>query len=397
MLPFPAMLLLLVLLKQVTGRSVCETIAPSGTELRDERPKGYTLEQLRGRRWSAAVVSSSGGEETYDGYVAGQCVVGTWTREAALPPGADAGVCLAKCQQEEGCLGILYGEVEEGQKPRRLHRCFLAGVGRNHVLMEYSSPAGSGRTVVSSDALLELAATLQCWQKQRQRCEERAPELQNAKSEDSQHGMAGLLAELRTKWKSLPPLTSAARSVFRLVQPNHILLILSGFCRIVGRAADNADLAVQRCLRAAQGTVEGPKGSMAICIIIFPIFGLLGQKLRSWRLELARWQAAEAAHKVRFSDLVMQQCDDAGASSHQRLPMLLSSGMMPQTPTPQEKLPLPKPAGREHRAARSTRGGHRVITPPRPRRLRLEQLAREMDDEAQQYGREDLQMLSPRL
>eukprot|EP00434_Breviolum_minutum_P024588 symbB.v1.2.021718.t1/scaffold1893.1/size96936/3 len=61
------MLLLLVLLKQVTGRSVCETIAPSGTELRDERPKGYTLEQLRGRRWSAAVVSSSGGEEAYDG------------------------------------------------------------------------------------------------------------------------------------------------------------------------------------------------------------------------------------------------------------------------------------------------------------------------------------------
>jgi len=387
----PAMLLLLVLLKQVTSRSVCETIAPSGTELRDERPKGYTLEELRGRRWSAAVVSSSGGEETYDGYVAGQCVVGTWTREVALPPGADgSSVCLAKCQQEEGCLGILYGEVEEGLRKRRpFHRCFLAGVGRNHVLMEYSSPAG--RTVVSSDALLELAATLQCWQKQRQRCEERVPE-PKAKSEE-QHGMAGLLAELRTKWKSLPPLTSAARSVFRLVQPNHILLILSGFCRIVGRAADNADLAVQRCLRAAQGTVEGPKGSMAICIIIFPIFGLLGQKLRSWRLELARWQAAEAAHKVRFSDLVMQQCDDAGASSHQRLPMLLSSGMMPQTPTPQEKLPLPKPAGRD----RAARRGARVITPPRPRRLRLEQLAREMDDEAQHYGREDLQILSPRL
>lgn len=395
----------LLQLSQVLAAPRCETFAPSGLELRDDgRLAGWSVEQLRGRRWSASVVSSGGGEELFDGYSAGRCVVGTWTKEEPLAQGSDVGLCLAKCQQDEGCLGILYGEVEGRQRPRTA-RCFLAGVGRNDVLMEYP---GASSSTVTSEALMELAATLQCWQKLRQRCVVPPPEREKVedveapepRQKESVESVAGLLSELRSRLKSLPALTSAARGVFRSVQPGHLLLILGGFCRLFGRAADNADLAVQRCLKAAQATLEGPTGTTAICIIIFPIFGLLGQRLRSWQQRLAKWQAAKAAEKVHFSDMVIPGFDVQTCSSHQSVPMLLSSGMMPQTPTPQyQEERKPHGPGRAARhvvhgagappARRGTmRSGGRVMTPPRPRRLQLDQLGEDEDGEFSTDGHE---------
>ncbi|CAJ1380453.1 unnamed protein product [Effrenium voratum] len=64
-------------------------------------------------------------------YSRGRCVVGTWTKEL---PGASAHACVLRCEDTPGCLGVLYGEVESAQKPQV--RCFLAGVGKDDVLME---------------------------------------------------------------------------------------------------------------------------------------------------------------------------------------------------------------------------------------------------------------------
>lgn len=188
------------------------------------------------------------------------------------------------------------------------------------------------------------------------------------------------------------------------MQPGHLLLILGGFCRLFGRAADNADLAVQRCLKAAQATLEGPTGTTAICIIIFPIFGLLGQRLRHWQQQLAKWHAAKAAEKVHFSDMVIPGSDVQTYSSHQSVPMLLSSGMMPQTPTPQyQEERKPQGPGRARhvsgagapgapgappvRRGTMRSSGGRVMTPPRPRRLQLE-LGEDEDGEFSTEGHE---------
>ncbi|CAL1141186.1 unnamed protein product [Cladocopium goreaui] len=275
------------------------------------------------------------------------------------------------------------------------------------VVLQIEYPGASSSTV-TSEALMELAATLQCWQKLRQRCVVPPPEREKVedveapepRQKESVESVAGLLSELRSRLKSLPALTSAARGVFRSVQPGHLLLILGGFCRLFGRAADNADLAVQRCLKAAQATLEGPTGTTAICIIIFPIFGLLGQRLRSWQQRLAKWQAAKAAEKVHFSDMVIPGFDVQTCSSHQSVPMLLSSGMMPQTPTPQyQEERKPHGPGRAARhvvhgagappARRGTmRSGGRVMTPPRPRRLQLDQLGEDEDGEFSTDGHE---------
>eukprot|EP00435_Cladocopium_sp_Y103_P006239 s3823_g2.t1 len=65
----------LLQLSQVFAAPRCETFAPSGQELRDDgRLAGWSVEQLRGRRWSAAVVSSGGGEELFDGCPTGPLV-----------------------------------------------------------------------------------------------------------------------------------------------------------------------------------------------------------------------------------------------------------------------------------------------------------------------------------
>ncbi|CAK9118707.1 unnamed protein product, partial [Durusdinium trenchii] len=281
--------------------------------------------------------------------------------------------CLQRCEQEEGCLGVIYGQVEG---PRRVElRCFLAGVGEDDVLMEYSCSSPGCVSRVSSRALLELSQTLQCWQKRWQRCEDPG-EPPVEEDRESEERLASILSELRSKLKSLPAMSSTARGVFRL-HFRHVLVILGGVCRLLGRAADQADATVQRCLHAAQATLEGPTGGGA-WILLVPIgLGLLGQHLRSCFVQ--RWeklQELKAAEKVSYADLVFPDCHDFVTSGPHPVPMLVSSGLMPESPdSPQvcEMLELPPARGR-------TEARRRAMTPPRPRSLLPVFKARHEDD-----------------
>lgn len=357
--------------RRMTAAPSCESFAPSSEELRDEPWSKWSSELLRGRRWSASVVPSAGGEELFDGYTAGRCVVNTWTKEE--PPGLAVSQCLQRCEQEEGCLGVIYGQVEG---PRRVElRCFLAGVGEDDVLMEYSCSSPGCVSRVSSRALLELSQTLQCWQKRWQRCEDPG-EPPVEEDRESEERLASILSELRSKLKSLPAMSSTARGVFRL-HFRHVLVILGGVCRLLGRAADQADATVQRCLHAAQATLEGPTGGGA-WILLVPIgLGLLGQHLRSCFVQ--RWeklQELKAAEKVSYADLVFPDCHDFVTSGPHPVPMLVSSGLMPESPdSPQvcEMLELPPARGR-------TEARRRAMTPPRPRSLLPVFKARHEDD-----------------
>ncbi|CAJ1368125.1 unnamed protein product [Effrenium voratum] len=241
-------------------------------------------------------------------YSRGRCVVGTWTKEL---PGASAHACVLRCEDTPGCLGVLYGEVESAQKPQV--RCFLAGVGKDDVLMEYPSE------VVRFSALLELSSTLQCWQK-RWQCASPEPE-----GSPKDRRLAALLEDLQQRLQALPALPalgSAARAL-RQGAPGHFLLLLGGVCRVLGRAADNADLAVARCFKAAKATLEGPSGSLAVCLLIFPVFGLLGQRLRAWQRQVASWQVSS-----KTIDLILPR-EQSGYSTAGALPTLCSAGMMP--------------------------------------------------------------------
>eukprot|EP00913_Durusdinium_trenchii_P019915 g18720.t1 len=53
--------------RRMTAAPSCESFAPSSEELRDEPWSKWSSELLRGRRWSASVVPSAGGEELFDG------------------------------------------------------------------------------------------------------------------------------------------------------------------------------------------------------------------------------------------------------------------------------------------------------------------------------------------
>ena len=62
----------------------------------------------------------------------------------------------------------------------------------------------------------------------------------------------------------------------------HLLLLLQGLCRLLGRTLDTATMA-PHCLAAARATMEVPTGALALCVLAVPTFGALGQRLRRLR------------------------------------------------------------------------------------------------------------------
>lgn len=151
----------------------CESYVPTSSEVRASRPPGWSTEELRGRRSMATVHQSAGSEQDAEGYEAGKCVTGTWTHQKQMPAMGSSGrrTCLEICSSEEGCLGVLYGQVESARGVQ-VH-CLLAGISNSSIVMDY--PCSHSELVgcpppVDVAALTELASTLQCWQKRWVRC-----------------------------------------------------------------------------------------------------------------------------------------------------------------------------------------------------------------------------------
>jgi len=262
----------------------CEFFTPSSSELRDDRPaEAWSSAELRGRRWSASVLGSAGGETAADGYEAGRCVVGTWTIDEPLPRGGDAALCRQRCRNRRGCLGVLFGPVEGPHGPEP--HCFLAGVGHSSTLLQYPclSPLHGCPEAVQAEELPELAGTLQCWQRKFQRCQSQVKRPGAADAEGSER-MAGGLEDLRTRLKALPLYgsTAAKGTIKLLAHPGRLLRVLGSVCQLLGHVADDVDDAVAHCLNAARTALEGTHSSLALSLLGLPILSWLAARLASW-------------------------------------------------------------------------------------------------------------------
>jgi len=253
----------------------CESFAPSVDELRDSRPAGWSVEELRQKRWSVSVDTSVGSEETAEGYSPGRCVTGTWT----LASGSNLDSCRDRCSHTEGCLGILWGQVES--RERSAPRCFLAGVGDSEVVMEYSCPRPDLGCPAALDfrALAELTPTLQCWQRRWWRCPMHGPggDTDGALPDH----LRAVLERLRPRFQS--DVSRELKHLLRtLCNPGSFLSLATA----MGRTADQFDALRGQLLHAlaakassALSVVQVRSFSWLLYLLLLPCGILLGRAL----------------------------------------------------------------------------------------------------------------------
>jgi len=253
----------------------CESFAPSVDELRDSRPVGWSVEELRQKRWSISVDASVGSEENAEGYSPGTCVTGTWT----LASGSNLDSCRDRCSRTEGCLGILWGQVES--RERSAPRCFLAGVGDSEVVMEYSCPRPDLGCPAALDfrALAELTPTLQCWQRRWWRCPMPGPGGDTDRALPDH--LRAFLERLRPRFQ--PNVSRELKHLLRtLCNPGSFLSLATA----MGRTADQFDALRGQLLHSlaakassALGVVQVRSFNWLLYLLLLPCGVLLGRAL----------------------------------------------------------------------------------------------------------------------
>eukprot|EP00933_Yihiella_yeosuensis_P007517 TRINITY_DN112593_c0_g1_i1.p1 TRINITY_DN112593_c0_g1~~TRINITY_DN112593_c0_g1_i1.p1 ORF type:complete len:574 (-),score=81.16 TRINITY_DN112593_c0_g1_i1:81-1802(-) len=265
----------------------CETYVPTVSDLRNDRPHGFSAEDLRGRRWGSSIRASVGGELNATGFLAGKCVTGTWTREqASLRENETASDCLAKCLKETGCLGIFWGQVQT--LVGAANRCFLAGVGNDENLMKYpctiSASSRSCPSPVLFHVLSEIAPTLQCWQKLWWSCpvSEKGSASESGDSQSWRQSdrkaadIIALLEHLKSRFKETKVLSLLSRQLRILIRRLGNTTVIA---RMIGRFADAAESAGSRAFTAVEASIdEGLEGDAGLYIVC-AMFAAMGVAL----------------------------------------------------------------------------------------------------------------------
>lgn len=153
---------------------------------------------LLAARGSAAVVASAGGESPSPGFREGRCIVGTYTREDALPPSRARNLtaCIERCAADVSCLGVLWGRVELPHGSD--FRCLFAGSGEDARLLKYPCRFGNCPPATPFNALADIAPALMCYQRIWWQC--------RAEPDVAQISMAWLhhaTGWLQLRWQSL--------------------------------------------------------------------------------------------------------------------------------------------------------------------------------------------------
>eukprot|EP00931_Biecheleriopsis_adriatica_P056715 TRINITY_DN33624_c0_g1_i1.p1 TRINITY_DN33624_c0_g1~~TRINITY_DN33624_c0_g1_i1.p1 ORF type:complete len:548 (-),score=89.37 TRINITY_DN33624_c0_g1_i1:3-1646(-) len=332
----------------------CHDFTPAVHELRGERPEGWSMEELRGRRWTVAIQQSAGGEEEVEGFASGKCVVRAWSREERLAGGANKAMCLQRCADEPGCLGILWGRIE-GLAAASEH-CFLAGVGDSSVVMEQPCPNPSRGCplAVSSDVLVDLAPTLQCWQRRWQRCDVSAP----PRGSQAPRGGMGQ-AEWLVAWERAgAALHQLLTQVKRQLQP--VVKMSRAFSaslfKAAGRRSRKSAAGATPPWPELEGGLESPAGQVAWFVALSAAAFAIGQCLRSLRIKASEsLRAPDQVLEVPFSQSHEVTPSSAGNMEEDSVPTSpaqepCSSSRMPsRSPSPfasaglepQDELQLP--------------------------------------------------------